>query len=104
MQSVISHTSCIHGHMRMGAEATCSPGKQPNLTQSRTQSAVNYGVSPPPGVQHMRIDLADEESANMLEQLPAAMAWLEGALRAKGNRVLVHCHAGESKGGVLLNC
>jgi protein-tyrosine phosphatase len=58
------------------------------------QSVVNFPVAPPPGVQHTRVELTDEEGANLLEALPGATAWLEGALRQKGNRVLVHCHAG----------
>jgi hypothetical protein len=56
---------------------------------------VNFDVTAPPGADHTRIDLADEEAANLLDHLPAATAWLEAALRHKGNRVLVHCHAGE---------
>jgi protein-tyrosine phosphatase len=48
----------------------------------------------------MRIDLEDDEGANLLEKLPAALAWLEAALRQKGKRVLVHCHAGgRGRGG-----
>jgi hypothetical protein len=48
----------------------------------------------------MRLDLEDDERSDLLRQLPPALAWLEGALRQRGNRVLVHCHAGALGWGV----
>lgn len=58
------------------------------------QSVVNYDVTPPESVCHWAVQLEDAESANLLEQLPAAVTWLERALRQKGSKVLVHCNAG----------
>jgi hypothetical protein len=84
-------------------QSTCRSHQTPlnhrDCTPSpKLQSVVNYPVQLPPvpdhTPDHMHIDLEDDESANLLEQLPGAMVWLEAALRQKGNRVLVHCHAG----------
>lgn len=58
------------------------------------QSVVNYEVPPPEGICHWSIPLEDDPRANLLAQLPFAVTWLERALRQKGMRVLVHCHAG----------
>jgi hypothetical protein len=63
-------------------------------TQTHTQSVVNYEVTPPEGLCHWAVALADEEAANLLHELPAAVGWLERAMRQKGAKVLVHCHAG----------
>lgn len=67
------------------------------------QSVVNYEIDPPEGVCHWRIDLEDDESADLLQQLPTAVTWLERSMRQAGSKVLVHCNAGMFflGGGVL---
>jgi hypothetical protein len=66
------------------------------------QSVINYELPDalPDGVCAWRIDLEDSEGADLLAVLPAAVGWLERALRQKGTRTLVHCHAGEPWHGV----
>jgi hypothetical protein len=58
------------------------------------QSVVNYEVNPPDGICHWRIDVEDDESADLLHQLPTAVTWLERSMRQAGSKVLVHCNAG----------
>lgn len=55
---------------------------------------MNYEVEPPEGICHWHIDLEDDESADLLHQLPTAVTWLERCMRQKGSKVLVHCNAG----------
>lgn len=66
----------------------------PALCVSTLQSVVNYDVAPPAGVCHWQVHLEDSESANLIAELPAAVTWLERAMRQKGCKVLVHCNAG----------
>lgn len=66
------------------------------------QSVVNYEVAPPEGVCHWQVHLEDAESANLLAELPAAVTWLERAMRQKGCKVLVHCNAGRQPMLLLL--
>jgi protein-tyrosine phosphatase len=54
----------------------------------------NYEVEPPEGVCHWQIDLEDDESADLLQQLPTAVTWLERSMRQAGSKLLVHCNAG----------
>lgn len=56
---------------------------------------VNYEVEPPEGVCHWTVDVEDDESADLLQQLPVAVTWLERSMRQAGSKVLVHCNAGE---------
>jgi protein-tyrosine phosphatase len=58
------------------------------------QSVTNYDPEPPDGACHWHICLEDDERADLLAALPMAVTWLERALRQRGARVLVHCHAG----------
>jgi hypothetical protein len=69
--------------------------------QPHEQSVVNYQVQPPEGLCHWQISLEDSESANLLAELPAAVQWLQRALRQKGSKVLVHCNAGAAAAPIV---
>ena len=72
---------------------------------ARTQQTV---VNDPGSVEHPQllacarhlVDVADTKEANLLQQLPAATAWVAAA-RAGGGRVLVHCAQGVSRSAAL---
>eukprot|EP00878_Enallax_costatus_P046632 GHUV01056871.1.p1 GENE.GHUV01056871.1~~GHUV01056871.1.p1 ORF type:complete len:173 (+),score=31.26 GHUV01056871.1:277-795(+) len=74
----------------------------PQLCITHVLSVVNYDVPPPEGICHWQIHLEDSESANLLAELPAAVTWLERAMRQKGCKVLVHCNAGTSRSPAIV--
>lgn len=51
---------------------------------------------PPAPTHHHAVDVEDVENANLLQLLPSAVGFVEGALQG-GGRVLVHCAAGVSR-------
>ena len=46
--------------------------------------------------QHLQLPLHDDEEANLLQHLPAALSFIDDAL-SSGGRCLVHCQAGMSR-------
>ncbi|KAF6264080.1 HAD-like domain-containing protein [Scenedesmus sp. NREL 46B-D3] len=79
----------------VGSQAALDQVQELSITH--VLSVVNYEVAPPEGTCHWAVQLEDAEAANLLAELPAAVAWLERALRQKGSKVLVHCNAGTSR-------
>eukprot|EP00879_Flechtneria_rotunda_P030268 GHRR01032881.1.p1 GENE.GHRR01032881.1~~GHRR01032881.1.p1 ORF type:complete len:356 (+),score=106.91 GHRR01032881.1:23-1090(+) len=66
------------------------------------QSIVNYEISVPEGICHWQVNIEDKESANLLNELPAAVNWLERALRQPRTKTLVHCNAGTSRSPAVI--
>lgn len=56
---------------------------------------------PEAGISHMRIEVEDNEIANLLIHLPAACRFIDSALRS-GGVVLVHCFQGLSRSAAVV--
>jgi protein tyrosine phosphatase (PTP) superfamily phosphohydrolase (DUF442 family) len=66
-----------------------------------TQSVVNFEVPLPPAVEGLHIDVEDHDDANLLDELPDALEFIDEALE-DGGKVLVHCHAGVSRSTAVI--
>ncbi|KAK5315622.1 hypothetical protein LTR70_006706 [Exophiala xenobiotica] len=56
-----------------------------------------YGPDETQGVELRHLEVADEESADILQYFPQECGWIDNALSATGAGVLVHCQQGVSR-------
>lgn len=80
-----------------GFDAVINLSEHPSDAAALAAAGIESSWEPLPG----HIPPTPQAAAHCLEALPRAYAFVSGQL-ARGRRVLVHCHAGKDRTGMLL--